>query len=167
MNSKIAKLDSSNKNTRQFLTFSLAGEGYGIDILNIQEIKGWESMRDMPDTPDFVCGIINVRGSLVPVIDLRIRFSIKDHVYDESTVIIIVHWKDESKKRIVGYVVDSVSDVISIPNDELLPAPKIGGTIRSDLLEGVSLLDDKMFFILDLNGLVSVTLLADMELQVT
>jgi len=100
----------------QILSFLLGDEQYGVDILRVQEIKGWERTTEIPNSPDYVMGVINLRGAVVPVIDLRVRFGLDKITYDESTVVIILRAADEQTgiQKIIGIVVDGVSDVHTI-----------------------------------------------------
>ena len=99
---------------RQYLTFLMQGEEYGIDILNVQEIRGWGNVSPIPNAPKHVSGVINLRGAIVPVIDLRVLFELSDCTYDENTVVIVLKVSTERVNRIMGIVVDAVSDVFTL-----------------------------------------------------
>ena len=94
----------------QYLSFELAGEIYGVDILKVREIKGWEEVRPLPDTPDYIKGVLDLRGVIVPIVDLRIRFQLESCEYTPTTVIIVLSVEYEKEQRVVGAVVDGVSD---------------------------------------------------------
>ncbi len=144
----------------QFLTFMLADEEYGIDILQVQEIRGWESATPIPNTPDFIKGVVNLRGSIVPVIDLRLRFNLAQVEYGPTTVVIVLKIKGEKVDRTVGIVVDAVSEVYNVSAEEMKPAPDFGGIISTDFLRGLATMDEKMVILLDINGLINSEVLA-------
>jgi len=144
----------------QFLTFILGSETYGIDILRVQEIKGWEETTQIPNMPDYVKGVINLRGVVIPIVDLRQRFNIGNVSYDHSTVVIIVQVRqhDDSIKSI-GIVVDGVSDVHDIDLSSLQPAPKFcQNGVDSDYIKGLATLSDKLVVVLSVDDLVNVGL---------
>lgn len=134
----------------QYLTFMMNGEEYGIEILAVQEIRGWESMTSIPNAEDYVKGVINLRGTVVPVVDLRVRFNLKDVDYNELTVIIIVKVMIEKKPKIMGIVVDAVSDVYNIEKQKAKKAPDIGDSETKNYIEGLINVGDKMVVLLDL-----------------
>lgn len=134
----------------QYLTFMMNGEEYGIEILSVQEIRGWESMTSIPNAEDYVKGVINLRGTVVPVVDLRVRFNLKNVDYNELTVIIIVKVMIEKKPKIMGIVVDAVSDVYNIEKQKAKKAPDIGDSETRNYIEGLINVGDKMVVLLDL-----------------
>jgi len=146
----------------QFLTFILGPETYGIDILRVQEIKGWEETTQIPNMPDYVKGVINLRGVVIPIVDLRQRFNISNVSYDHSTVVIIVQVKQhDNSSRAVGIVVDGVSDVHDIDLNSLQPAPKFSQEgIDGDYIKGLATLDGKMVIVLSVDDLVNIGLFA-------
>lgn len=145
----------------QILSFVLGGEEYGVDILRVQEIKGWENTTAIPNSPDYVMGVINLRGSVVPIIDLRVRFSLDDVTYNDSTVVIIVRSQDETgNEKIIGLVVDGVSDVHSMNKTELQAAPNMAGTIHTDYVQGLATVSDKMVIVLHVDFLINDGILA-------
>lgn len=159
-----------DENTQQFLTFILAGEEYGVDILRVQEIKGWDAVTQVPNTPEYVRGVINLRGTIVPIIDLRIRFSMDQREYGPTTVVIVLKVKsDDENSRIMGIVVDGVSDVYNVKNEEINPAPDFGDGVDSSFVKGLATVAEKMVIILDIdfmlnsNELASVTKIAEEE----
>ena len=153
-------LGSSAVLGEQFLTFILNDEEYGIDILRVQEIKGWEPATIIPNTPAYVLGVINLRGAIMPVIDLRLRFGFEAAEYSATTVVIVLRIKNpEGLERTMGFVVDGVSDVYNIPAGQLQPPPEFGGSIRTDYVKGLAMVEEKMVILLDADHLVA----TDME----
>jgi len=160
------------KEVRQHLTFVLGGEEYGFDILRVQEIKGWEVPTVIPNTPKYVKGVINLRGAIVPVIDLRLRFQLEEVRYDELTVVIVlnVHRTDESEdggqnvtNKVVGVVVDGVSDVCNVELDSIRPAPDFHGIISSDFVTGLTTDNEKMIVLLDIDHLINSGVMSQLD----
>ncbi len=149
--------------TDQYLTFILAGEEYGIDILRVQEIRGWESATNIPNTPDFILGVINLRGAVVPIIDLRSRFGLESIEFSKTTVVIVVKIEDKEGDRIMGIVVDAVSEVYNISEDMLREAPDLGGAINTDFVKGLATVDEKMIILLNVDLLIKKGVLDDLE----
>ncbi|MDX1351611.1 MAG: chemotaxis protein CheW [Thiomicrorhabdus sp.] len=150
--------DIENKESAddQVLSFVLGNEEYGVDILRVQEIKGWEKTTAIPNTPDFVMGVINLRGSVVPIVDLRVRFGLQEITYNDSTVVIIVRSVDSSgAQKIIGLVVDGVSDVYALNRSELQVAPEMAGTINTDYVNGLATVSDKMVIVLHVDQLIN------------
>lgn len=141
-------------NAEQFLTFMLNGEEYGVDILRVQEIKGWESATEIPNTPPYIRGVINLRGTIVPVIDLRRRFELETIEYTNTTVIIVLRIKTGEGEKTMGFIVDAVSDVYNVTPDQMKPTPEFGGQVRTDYVKGLATVDDKMVILLDIDQLV-------------
>lgn len=142
----------------QFLTFILGKETYGIDILKVQEIKGWEETTQIPNMPDYVKGVINLRGLVIPIVDLRQRFNLTQApTYDESTVVIIIQIKlDNMSHKAVGVVVDGVSDVHDIDISLLQPAPEFShSNMNTSYIKGLAMLEEKMVIVLNVNDLVN------------
>lgn len=140
----------------QYLTFHLAGEQYGIDILKVQEIRGWSPVTKMPNAPAFVRGVMNLRGAIVPVIDLRLRFGLETMAYAKTTVVIMVMVQSASSSRIIGMVVDGVSDVLNIDAANIQPAPDFGTAVRTEFISGLVAIDIGMVMLLDVDRLLSV-----------
>ena len=139
----------------QYLTFILAGEDYGVDILKVQEIKGWEGVTPMPNMPESILGIINLRGTVVPVIDLRKHFNMESATFDTTTVVIVVKISDEEhNERTMGMVVDAVSEVHNIAKTDLKPAPDFGGAVDTDSVKGLVTVDEQMIIMLDIDHLM-------------
>lgn len=139
----------------QYLTFICAGEEYGVEILRVQEIKGWDSVTRVPYAPAYVLGVMNLRGVIVPVIDLRVRFNLGKRSFDASTVVIVVRVQSKRGEKTVGIVVDAVSEVYSFAAEAIKPTPDLGGTIDSACVNGIATVDSKMIILLDINTLVA------------
>lgn len=139
----------------QYLTFMLAGEEYGVDILRVQEIKGWDSATPIPNAPDYIRGVINLRGTIVPIVDLRRRFAMEAAEYGPTTVVIVLKVQGADRMRIIGIVVDAVSDVCSVADDELRPAPDFGGAVSVDFIRGLATAEGKMIILLDIDALLN------------
>ncbi len=139
----------------QYLTFMLSGEEYGVDILTVQELRGWEETTPIPNTPSFVLGVINLRGVVVPIVDLRDRFGLERMEYGPTTVVIIVKVQASGKERVLGIVVDAVSEVYDINKQDMQPPPDMEGSISIDFVTGLATMDDKMVILLDINKLVN------------
>lgn len=145
---------ASNHLSDQFLTFIMAGEEYGVDILTVQEIRGWESVTPIPNAPPHVKGVINLRGTIVPIIDLRLRFGLEDVSYGPMTVVIVMKVESARGKRIMGIVVDAVSDVYSLSMQEVRAAPDLGDHVNTSYIKGLVNVDSKMVILLDINELL-------------
>ena len=135
----------------EFLAFTLGNEEYGIDILKVQEIRGYEAVTRIANAPEFLKGVINLRGIIVPVVDMRIKFNLGTPTYDQFTVVIILNIEG----RIVGMVVDSVSDVTTLLPEQVRPAPEMGTTFNTEFLIGLGTLDDRMLILVDIDKLMS------------
>ena len=149
LNQKIGAQDDSG--SREYLTFRLDKEEYGIDILKVQEIRGYEPPTRLAHSPDFIKGVVNLRGTIVPIVDMRLRFKCNNANYDDFTVVIILSLRD----RIVGIVVDSVSDVMEIPVDSIQNAPDIESSIEEGSILGLGSVNDRMLILLDIEKLMS------------
>jgi len=143
--------------SRELLTFTLGNEEYGIDILKVQEIRGYEAVTTIANAPDFIKGVINLRGIIVPIVDMRIKFKLPKVTYDETTVVIILNVAN----RVVGMVVDGVSDVTTLKADEIKPAPEFGSSLDTKYLQGLGTADQRMIILVDIEKLMSSK---DMEL---
>lgn len=135
----------------EFLTFTLGDEHYGLDIMQVREIRGYESVTKIANAPPFIKGVLNLRGDIVPIVDLRIKFSVGEATYNEFTIVIMLHIGE----RIVGIVVDSVSDVINIKADEMKPPPEFGVAFDSQYLYGLVPFNDQMIILLNIEKLIS------------
>ncbi|WP_353572708.1 chemotaxis protein CheW [Candidatus Albibeggiatoa sp. nov. BB20] len=149
----------------KYLTFVLATEEYAVDILRVQEIKGWSKVTPIPNTPDYICGVINLRGTIVPIIDLRLRFGLDKLAYGAMTVVVVVRVVNPAtgKSRIMGVVVDAVSDVYDMPESEIKPAPDFGSVISIEFIKGLATVEDKMVIILEIDKLLNSQELAVLE----
>lgn len=134
----------------EYLTFRLGPEEYGVDILKVQEIRGYDAVTRLPDAPPWVKGVINLRGTIVPVVDLRIRFRLGEPKYDAFTVMIILNVAN----RVIGVVVDSVSDVTRLEPEQIRPAPDFGSALDSRYLTGVASVDQRMLILIDIERLM-------------
>ena len=150
---------AENVEGNQYLTFLLAGEEYGVDILRVQEIKGWDNVTMIPNTPDYIKGVINLRGTIVPIVDLRARFSLEAIPYGITTVVIVLRVNTDNGSRIMGIVVDAVSEVYNISDDALKESPDFGQAISTDFVMGLGTVDDKMIIVLDIDHLLNSSVL--------
>ncbi|MFZ6686119.1 chemotaxis protein CheW [Undibacterium sp. SXout11W] len=135
----------------EFLAFTLGNEEYGIHILKVQEIRGYEAVTRIANAPEFLKGVINLRGIIVPVVDMRIKFNLGSPTYDQFTVVIILNIEG----RIVGMVVDSVSDVTTLLPEQVRPSPEMGTTFNTEFLIGLGTLEDRMLILVDIDKLMS------------
>src|SRR5450759_634312 len=126
--------------SRELLTFTLGAEEYGIDILKVQEIRGYDAVTTIANAPEFIKGVINLRGIIVPIVDMRIKFKLGSVTYDETTVVILLNVAN----RVVGMVVDGVSDVTTLKPEEVKPAPEFGAGLDTQYLLGLGTLDERM-----------------------
>jgi len=136
---------------REFLAFRLGKEEYGIDILKVQEIRGYETVTRIANAPEFIKGLINLRGIIVPIVDMRIKFNLGTPTYDQFTVVIILN----IGSRVVGMVVDSVSDVTTLMPEQIKPAPEMGSALDTKYLIGLGTLDERMLILVDIDKLMS------------
>jgi len=144
----------SNADTDQYLTFLLAGEEYGVDILRVQEIKGWDNVTPIPNTPSYVKGVINLRGTIIPIIDLRQRFGIPGIAYGPMTVVIVLKVIGDERERTMGIVVDGVSDVYNVAAGDMKPAPDFGA-VDIGYVNGLATVDNKMVIVLNIDALLN------------
>ena len=145
----------------QFLTFTLQNEEYGIEILRVQEIKGFSKITPIPNAPSFVRGVMNLRGTVVPIIDLRARFEMTEKEYDQFTCIIVVN----VGHRVVGLVVDTVSDVLNIPADSIATPPELASCGDSSCITGMGKLGERIVMLLDTGRLVGAESLEQVEVS--
>lgn len=138
----------------QYLTFSLANEEYGVDILRVQEIKGWTPVTQIPNAPSFLKGVLNLRGTIVPIVDLRMRFNLKEIEYTPTTVVIVLSLLTEGRERTFGIVVDAVSDVLNIATADIRPKPDFGTVVDADFINGLATVDEQMVMLLDIDRLL-------------
>jgi len=147
--------EAAASGTSQYLTFVCAGEEYGVEILCVQEIKGWENVTRVPYTPHYLLGVMNLRGVIVPVIDLRVRFGLPARAMDGSTVVIVVRVRSTRGEKTAGIVVDAVSEVYSVGPEHIKPAPSLGASTDSACVRGLATVDEKMVMLLDIDRLIS------------
>jgi purine-binding chemotaxis protein CheW len=138
-------------NLREFLAFKLGAEEYGIDILRVQEIRSYEKPTRIAKAPDFIKGVINLRGVIVPIVDLRLKFHLDDASYTEFTVVIVLN----IGSRVVGIVVDAVSDVITLSADQLRPVPDFNSTIASEHVLAIGAIEERMLILIDIDRLMT------------
>lgn len=149
--SEVITEQKTDQQAGEYLTFTLGSEEYGIDILKVQEIRGYDAVTKIANTPDFIKGVINLRGAVVPIVDLRIKFNLGQVEYNEFTVVIILNLE----KRIVGIVVDGVSDVIALNSSQIRDVPALVSTIDTKYLVGLGSVDDRMLILVDIGKLMS------------
>lgn len=138
---------------REYLTFRLDQEEYGIDILKVQEIRGYEAPTRIANAPEFIKGVVNLRGTIVPIVDMRLKFNCSQAEYNTFTVVIILNLRH----RVVGIVVDSVSDVMELSSESIRPAPDIDSVIDNSCILGLGSVGDRMLILLDIEKLMSST----------
>jgi len=137
--------------TREVLVFVLGAEEYGVDILKVQEIRGYEKVTPIPSAPSYLKGVVNLRGTIVPVIDLRVKFGMKEPRYDAFTVVVILRLA----QRVIGVVVDGVSDVVALTEKEVKEAPQLGTVVDASFIAGLATQNDRMVLLLDIERLLS------------
>ena len=166
MNAAIDVNDTSMEmedGTDQYLTFMLADEEYGVDILRVQEIRGWDSATAIPNAPEYVLGVVNLRGVVVPIFDLRKRFNLENAEFNEETVIVVVKVEHDKGERTVGMVVDAVSDVYNITAENINDAPEVGGSVNMEFIKGLATINNEMIILLDIDKLINVGVLEHIE----
>ena len=136
---------------QEYLVFRLGNEEYGIDILKVQEIRGCDHVTRIPNAAGFISGVTNLRGVIVPIIDLRVRFSLADQVHDENTVVIVLNLNE----RVVGIVVDGVEDVQSLGADQIKPTPDVASVLSSRYLTGLGVIEGRMIILVNIEMLLS------------
>jgi len=140
-----------NTLTSEYLTFTLGEEEYGIDILKVQEIRGYDTVTHIANAPDFIKGVINLRGVIVPIVDMRIKFKAGEPTYHEFTVVIIMNVLE----RVIGMVVDGVSDVVALAPEQIKPAPEMGAALDTDYITGLGTINEQMLILVDIEKLMS------------
>jgi purine-binding chemotaxis protein CheW len=144
----------SGGGSHQVLTFVLGNETYGVDILRVQEIRGWSAVTKIPHAPAHVLGVLNLRGSIVPIVDLRMRFALERAEYTTVTVIIVMSVNTPAGRRDFGVVVDGVSDVVDVDSAEVKPAPELGSRSATDYIRGLVSVAERMVVLLDIDRLI-------------
>jgi len=147
---------SNSQTDNEYLSFILNDEEFGIDILCVQEIRGWSNVTEIPDTPDYLKGVINLRGVIVPIVDLRLRFNLEPLEYSATTVVIVLKTSLDEKKITVGVIVDAVSDVHKVGAQEIKESPNFGSHIDSQFIEGMATIDEKIIILFDAKKLLDV-----------
>ena len=150
-NSATAPKGASTTSLREFLAFKLGAEEYGIDILRVQEIRSYEQPTRIANAPSFIKGVVNLRGVIVPIVDMRLKFDLEQASYDAFTVVIVLNIAN----RIMGMVVDGVSDVITLTPEQLRPVPEFNSSIASDHLLAIGAIEDRMLILVDIEKLMS------------
>ncbi|MDV6342126.1 chemotaxis protein CheW [Nitrosomonas sp. Is24] len=140
-----------NQMANEFLTFRLGSEEYGIEILKVQEIRGYDAITQIANAPEFIKGVVNLRGIIVPIIDMRIKFRLGSATYDQFTVVIILNVAG----RVMGIVVDGVSDVITLGLEQMRPAPGLGSVIDTEYIMGLGTVDERMLILIDIEKMMS------------
>ena len=144
---------------QEYLTFTLGSEEYGVDILKVQEIRGYEKPTAIANAPEFIKGVVNLRGTIVPIVDLRIKFKLGEVKYDQFTVVIILNVAG----RVVGVVVDGVSDVVGLATEQMRAAPDFSSSFDTQYITGLGTVDDRMLILVDIEKLMSGAEMALME----
>lgn len=148
---------------QQFLTFTLADEEYGISILKVQEIKGWTPVTRIPNSPEYLRGVLNLRGTIVPIIDLRMRFGQDKVEYTQLTVVIVLSVMAAGGARTIGIVVDSVSDVLNVTPNDIKPTPNLGSKINTEFISGIAAVGTRMVILFDSDKLLTADELARLQ----
>lgn len=148
---KNMQTDPSSQTEQEFLSFVLGEEQYALDIMAVKEIRGYEPVTKIANAPPFIKGVLNLRGDIVPIVDLRIKFNVGEATYDEFTIVIMLHVCN----RIVGIVVDAVSDVIKLSSDDIKPPPEFGVAFDTKFLNGLAEVNDSMVIIVNIESLIS------------
>lgn len=143
----------------EYLAFKLGDENYGIDILKVQEIRGYETVTKIANTPDFIKGVINLRGVIVPIVDMRIKFHLGNVEYNPFTVVIVLNVCD----RVIGMVVDGVSDVIELTPEQIHSTPELGASIDTQYIVGLATIEERMIILVDIEKLLSAKDMALLE----
>lgn len=160
--SNVTKL-AGEPSGQEFLVFTLGDEEYGIDILKVQEIRGYDQVTRIANTPDFIKGVTNLRGVIVPIVDLRVKFSQVDVEYNDNTVVIVLNFG----QRVVGIVVDGVSDVLSLAADQIRPAPEFAVTLSTEYLTGLGALGERMLILVNIEKLLNSDEMALLDIAAT
>lgn len=137
--------------TKEFLTFRLGGEEYGVEVLKVQEIRRYDAVTKIPNAPHFIKGVANLRGDIVPIVDMRIKFNLGDITYDQFTVVIILNLDG----RMTGIVVDGVPDVIGLSEKQMRPMPKCGTVIGPEYIKGLGSIEERMLILVDIEKLMN------------
>ncbi|MBR9804994.1 purine-binding chemotaxis protein CheW [bacterium] len=156
--------DEESADSEQYLTFLLNEQAYAVDILNIQGIQGWVSCTPLPNTPDHILGVINLRGAIVPIIDLRIRFNTPSVEYNDLTVVVVVKVRHGDSEKVVGLVVDAVSEVYNIYQKQLNAPPEFGAGVDIAYVQELAMVNDSLVIILNVDKLIEESVLANLDI---
>jgi purine-binding chemotaxis protein CheW len=158
MNTQVAESRNAavDASSHQVLTFTLGEETYGVDILRVQEIRGYSTVTRIPQAPAHVLGVLNLRGSIVPIVDMRMRFNLDRAEYTPLTVIIVLSVESAAGRRDIGVVVDGVSDVIDVASADIKPAPELGAQVSTEFIAGLAAVSGRMVMLLDIDTLIGV-----------
>jgi purine-binding chemotaxis protein CheW len=154
-NNPESREEAASGGIRKVLTFSLGGEVYGVDILRVKEIRGWSPVTRIPQSPDSLLGVLNLRGVIVPIVDLRVRFGLPAAEFNALTVTIVMSLTTDQGIKEHGFVVDSVRDVVDLAPGNIKPAPEVGGAQSNDFIEAIATHDEQMLILLDAAKLAS------------
>lgn len=154
MNAQLENTEINAAHVSQYLTFLMDEEEYGVEILKVQEIRGWEPTTTIPNSSDYIKGVINLRGTIVPVIDLRLKFKIKNVQYSPVTVVIVLKLAHQGKEKIMGVVVDAVSDVYAIDNTQIRKSPGLGDNHNHQYITGLGVTENKTLILLNLDDIL-------------
>lgn len=142
-------------NGQQYLSFLLDDEEFGLDILRVQELRGWTPVTQIPDMPSYLKGVLNLRGAIIPIIDLRERFGLETVEYGPTTVVIVIKVESESGERVMGIIVDAVAETYTFTPEQVQPAPQMKGVINSEYITGLVAQDEKMIVLMDVDELMN------------
>lgn len=151
MSSSVDEIKDDVSNQQEFLTFVIGEETYALDIMKVKEIRGYDAVTKIANSPPFLKGVINLRGDIVPIVDLRIKFNVGEPTYNQFTIVIMLNIAN----RIVGIVVDEVSDVIKVKGDQIKPPPEFGVAFDSQFLHGLVSLEDDMVILVNIEALIT------------
>lgn len=157
----VDELGEVNANVEQFLTFLLNDQEYAVDILQVQGIQGWAGCTELPNTPEYIRGVINLRGAIVPIFDLRMRFEMASAEYNDLTVVVVVKIQTEDAEKTIGLVVDAVSEVYNIEKSEMSPPPEFGSDVESRYIKALANFQENLVILLDVEKLVNESLLGE------
>jgi len=152
---KTANHGIASNGQKQFLSFLLDDEEYGVDILRVQELRGWTPVTRVPDMPEYLRGVLNLRGAIIPVVDLRCKFGLKPIKYGPTTVVIVVKVDSGSSERIMGIIVDAVAETYTLDLESIQPAPKVGSAINARFITGLVAQNERMIVLLDIDELMN------------
>ena len=162
MSTNAVKPEQAGAGSHQVLTFVLGNETYGVDILRVQEIKGWDKVTRIPHTADYVLGVINLRGAVVPILDLRRRFGLATIDFGPTTVVIVVRVGAGHGERTVGMVVDAVSEVYNVDSTDTKPPPDVCGSVETVFVKALATVEEKMLILLDIDRLIGNSIAGDL-----